>query len=82
MYDNEPYILESPKAKSYDRGLSSFSENGPEWADRIPLGIFYKSERPSLHDLDPVTKNKIPVKEPLGFKDQGIDVQEVFDDFR
>ena len=37
MYDNEPYILESPKAKSYDRGLSSFSENGPEWADRIPF---------------------------------------------
>ncbi|MHA1946535.1 MAG: thiamine pyrophosphate-dependent enzyme [Candidatus Hodarchaeales archaeon] len=50
--------------------------------DRIPIGIFYKSERPSLHDLDPVTKNKIPVKEPLGFKAQGIDVQEVFNDFR
>ncbi len=53
-----------------------------EWTDRIPLGIFYKSERPSLHDLDPVTKNKIPVKEPLGFKAQGIDANSIFDELR
>ena len=53
-----------------------------EWGDKIPIGLFYRTERPSLHELDPVTKDKIPVNEPLGFKAQGIDSEIIFNDFR
>ncbi len=53
-----------------------------EWGDKIPLGIFYQIDRPTLNDKNPVTRNKIPVKEPLGFNAQNIDMEEVFDEFR
>ena len=53
-----------------------------EWGDKIPIGIFYKVIKPSLKDLDPVLKDKNPIKEPLGFKDQKINIHEVFEEFR
>ncbi|MHA1977339.1 MAG: thiamine pyrophosphate-dependent enzyme [Candidatus Hodarchaeales archaeon] len=69
--------------KNHDQSdISAAFYKSLEWGDRIPLGIFYKSKRPPLHKLDSVTKVKNPVKEPLGFKAQGINIQEVFNDFR
>ncbi len=53
-----------------------------EWGDKIPIGIFYKIIKPSLKDLDPVLRDKNPIKEPLGFKAQKINIQEVFEEFR
>lgn len=53
-----------------------------EWGDEIPIGIFYKSDRPSIPEVDPVIGMKVPVKELLGFKEQGIDIQSIFDEYR
>ncbi|MHA2052954.1 MAG: thiamine pyrophosphate-dependent enzyme [Candidatus Hodarchaeales archaeon] len=69
--------------RSHDQGdITAAFAKAHEFGDRIPLGIFYKSDRPPLHELDPVTRAKNPVNEPLGFKAQGIDIQAIFDDFR
>jgi len=53
-----------------------------QWGDKIPTGIFYKSNEPVLNEVDPVTRNRIPVREPLGFKNQGVSSESVFDEFR
>ncbi|OLS26922.1 MAG: 2-oxoglutarate oxidoreductase subunit KorB [Candidatus Heimdallarchaeota archaeon LC_2] len=53
-----------------------------EWGDKIPIGIFYQNQFPSLHDLDPVARDNIVVNEPLGFKAQDIDVESIFEELR
>jgi 2-oxoglutarate ferredoxin oxidoreductase subunit beta len=37
-----------------------------EWGDRIPLGLFYKSEQPTYEDQEPVFKQGALVKQKLG----------------
>jgi len=53
-----------------------------EWGEKIPIGVFYQIMKPSLKDLDPTLQDRIPVNEPLGFKAQGINIQDILDEFR
>lgn len=73
------------KLEDEDHNSSDISEaftKAQQWGDKIPTGIFFKSNRPALHEIDVVTSNRVPVKEPLGFENQGIDRESVFDEFR
>ena len=41
-------------------------EKGFEWGARIPLGLFYKVERPTYEDEEPALRSGIPLaKQPL-----------------
>jgi 2-oxoglutarate ferredoxin oxidoreductase subunit beta len=53
-----------------------------QWGNKIPIGVFYQNEQPTLQEIDPVARHKIVVNEPLGFKEQGIDIESIFEEFR
>jgi 2-oxoglutarate ferredoxin oxidoreductase subunit beta len=44
-----------------------------EWGDRIPLGLFYKSEQPIYEDSEPVLQRGPLVKQPLGMEQALLD---------
>ena len=46
-------------------------ERAYEWGDRIPLGLFFQSERPTYEDSDPVLQTGAAVDLPLGLS-QGL----------
>lgn len=46
--------------------LPAAMERAMEWGDKIPVGVFYKNERPIYDDFDPVLKKGNPMKLPLG----------------
>lgn len=59
---------------SYDPGnLIQAMEKAYEWGDRIPLGLFFQSERPTYEESEPVFQNGPAVDQPLGLS------QELFD---
>lgn len=74
------YRLEDEDHDTTDIGLA-FAKS-QQWGNKIPTGIFYQSNQPVLNEIDPVTRNRIPVKEPLGFKKQGVSSESVFNEFR
>jgi hypothetical protein len=43
-----------------------------EWGEKIPLGVFYRTEAPTYDQLDSSYKHGSPVQQPLGLTaDQG-----------
>ncbi|MHA2250958.1 MAG: thiamine pyrophosphate-dependent enzyme [Candidatus Kariarchaeaceae archaeon] len=74
------YKLEEEDHDIHDIG-SAFVK-GQQWGKKIPTGVFYKEDGITMHELDPVTRSKIPIKEPLGLIEQGIDHELIFDEFR
>ena len=44
-----------------------------EWGDRIPLGLFYRSEQPTYEDSDPLLQRGPLVKQPLGIEQSLLD---------
>lgn len=69
------------KSHNYNSVTEAFNR-GVEWGDKIPTGIFYKNNIPTLSDMDPVAKDIVPVNSPIGFNANGITEDEVFDEFR
>lgn len=50
-----------------------------EWGDRIPIGLFYKTEKPTYEEEEPALKKGPLVKHPLGISDdQGKELLEEF----
>jgi 2-oxoglutarate ferredoxin oxidoreductase subunit beta len=37
-----------------------------EWGEKIPLGVFYRTEAPTYHEQDSSYKHGVPVKQQLG----------------
>jgi 2-oxoglutarate ferredoxin oxidoreductase subunit beta len=37
-----------------------------EWGEKIPLGVFYRTETPTYHELDSSYKHGSPVAQTLG----------------
>lgn len=62
--------------------ISQAFTKGQEWGESIPIGVFYQNRLPTLVESDVVTSSHIPVEEPLGFSNLGIDSNEVLDEFR
>jgi len=59
---------------SYDpHNLMQAMEKAYEWGDRIPLGLFFQSERPTYEESEPALQRGPAVDQPLGLS------QEVFD---
>jgi len=50
-YRERLYMLESEGYKPFDK-LKAI-EKAMEWGDRIPVGVFYKEDRPTSEDLEP-----------------------------
>jgi 2-oxoglutarate ferredoxin oxidoreductase subunit beta len=46
--------------------LMQAMERAYEWGDRIPLGLFFRSERPTYEESEPVFNNGPAVDQPLG----------------
>jgi len=44
-----------------------------EWGDRIPLGLFYRSEQPTYEDSDPLLQRGPLVKQSLGIEQSLLD---------
>ncbi len=44
-----------------------------EWGDRIPLGLFYRSEQPIYEESEPVLKRGPLVKQSLGLTQSLLD---------
>jgi 2-oxoglutarate ferredoxin oxidoreductase subunit beta len=74
------YRLEETDYDPFDIGVA-FSKS-QEWGEQIPLGLFFKTQKATVNEADPVTRSKIPINEPLGFKAQGIDTQSIIEEFR
>lgn len=55
------------------RDLMGAMERAYEWGDRIPLGLFFQSERPIYEDSEPVLRAGPVVDQPIGLS------QELFD---
>lgn len=72
------YKLEEDE--SYDnKNLGMAFERAGEWGDKIPIGIFYQTEKPIYEDQDPgLTGGRIPVKADI----QNIDMSEVYESFK
>ncbi|MCY3410683.1 MAG: 2-oxoacid ferredoxin oxidoreductase [Candidatus Heimdallarchaeota archaeon] len=62
--------------------ITSAFTKGLEWDDRIPIGTFYKQQRPTLRETDVTAAHKIVVNEPLSLVSQGIDQNSIFNEFR
>jgi 2-oxoglutarate ferredoxin oxidoreductase subunit beta len=41
-----------------------------EWGEKIPLGVFYRTETPTYHELDSSYKHGAPVAQTLGLTDE------------
>ena len=48
-------------------------ERAYEWGDRIPLGLFFQSERPTYEDTEPAFKRGPAVDQPLGLSQETFD---------
>jgi 2-oxoglutarate ferredoxin oxidoreductase subunit beta len=48
-------------------------EKAYEWGDRIPLGLFFQSERPTYEDSEPVFQRGPAVDQPLGLSQETFD---------
>ncbi|MFW9779591.1 MAG: thiamine pyrophosphate-dependent enzyme [Candidatus Heimdallarchaeota archaeon] len=79
-FNDRIYTLEGTTHDPTD--ITAGFSKSQEWGDKIPIGLFYRTERSPLHELDPVTRDRNPVKEPLGFKAQDIDSEMIFNEFR
>jgi 2-oxoglutarate/2-oxoacid ferredoxin oxidoreductase subunit beta len=53
------------------RDLMAAMEKAYEWGDRIPLGLFFQTERPAYEDSDPVLARGPAVDQPVGLS-QGL----------
>jgi 2-oxoglutarate ferredoxin oxidoreductase subunit beta len=53
--------------------LMQAMERAYEWGDRIPLGLFFRSERPTYEESEPVFRHGPAVEQPLGLS------QDLFD---
>ena len=62
------------KMKAYEKALETETTN---W-DKIPLGLFYKEEKPTYSDLDITLKNGPLIKQPLPTKEK---VQEILKEY-
>lgn len=51
----------SSKAKAFERAL--------EWGSKIPIGLFYKENKPTYDSEEPVLKKGPLVKQPIGLTD-------------
>ena len=58
------YKLEESGHNPSDYGLALAAST--ELGEKIPIGVFYKHERPLYDDLDPVLKKHNPMQLPLG----------------
>jgi len=58
-YRSRLYKLEQPENKI--RAI----EKAMEWGDKIPLGVFYKEEKPTSEDREPAITEKPLVEQPL-----------------
>lgn len=52
-------------------------EKAQEWEEKIPLGIFYKAEKPALHELFPQIKETPLVKQPI----TNVDISKLMEEF-
>jgi 2-oxoglutarate ferredoxin oxidoreductase subunit beta len=43
-------------------------EKALEFGDRIPIGLFYRTQRPTYEEFEPVLRKGAPTKRPLGWK--------------
>ena len=60
------------QADGYDPGDAEAAlRKAFEWGDRIPLGLFYRSEQPIYEDSEPVLRRGPLVRQPLGIR-QGL----------
>jgi 2-oxoglutarate ferredoxin oxidoreductase subunit beta len=48
-------------------------EKAYEWGDRIPLGLFFQSERPTYEESEPVFQRGPAVDQPLGLSREDFD---------
>jgi 2-oxoglutarate ferredoxin oxidoreductase subunit beta len=48
-------------------------EKAYEWGDRIPLGLFFQSERPTYEESEPVFQRGPAVDQPLGLSREAFD---------
>jgi len=70
------YKLEDEKHDTSDFRLAI--EKAFEWGARIPIGLFYKVERPTYEDEEPALRSGIPlVKQPL----KRTDLASIMEDF-
>jgi len=63
------YKLEDERHDTGD--LVKAFEKAGEWGDRIPIGIFYQTEKPSYHDEDVALKVHNPAKADISNVDVG-----------
>lgn len=73
-------VYKLDEEEGYDRSdLVTAFERAGEWGDKIPIGIFYQTEKPTYEDLDPGLANgRIPVKADI----QNIDMSQVYESFK
>ena len=71
--EEEEHDISDPAA-AYSRAL--------EWGDRIPTGIFYQGKYPTLDKTDRVASSGAVVHDHLGIKAQGLNPEDIFDEFR
>jgi 2-oxoglutarate ferredoxin oxidoreductase subunit beta len=79
-FKNRVYKLEEEQHDSAD--MNAAFSRAREWGDRIPTGILYQTSYPTLVETDRVASSSTPIRQPLGFKAQGIDQGELFAEFR
>jgi 2-oxoglutarate ferredoxin oxidoreductase subunit beta len=66
------YTLEDDKG--YDPGdFKAAIDRAFEWGDRIPTGLFYRTERPIYDDSEPVLQKGPLVDQPLGLSREQFD---------
>ncbi|MEE9173545.1 MAG: 2-oxoacid ferredoxin oxidoreductase, partial [Thermoplasmata archaeon] len=41
-----------------------------EWGDRIPIGLFYQTDKPTYEEEEPALKKGPLVKQPLGLSQE------------
>ncbi len=82
-YNERIYNLDEEEGYNH-KDINSAFKRGLEWGTKIPIGVFYQNEsQPPLEDLDRVLKRgKIPVDEPLTFKENNVDAESIYDEFR
>jgi 2-oxoglutarate ferredoxin oxidoreductase subunit beta len=60
--------------ESYDpTDFMAAIEKSFEWGQRIPIGLFYRTERPTYEDTEPVLKKGPLVDQPLGLTRKTLD---------
>jgi len=76
FYRERAYKLEEESHDASD--LMAAYERAMEWGDRIPIGVFYRKERPVYRENFPVLKEGPMARRSL----EGIDISRLLEEFR